>query len=361
MAVPYTFGTATSSIPLSQLDSNFATAITLGSTNVYLGNTTTTLVGFANLSSTLITSPTHNSGTTLSLQTGGTTGLYIDASQNVGIGTSSPVNKLVTASNVANSKIEIQNTSTAASTSKTSALQFSGTDTAGTLKESGDIYIIPADNNYVGSNMLFYTRGSDTIAERMRIDTSGNVAIGNTAAYGSAKFTVSQSAASNPGIAVNQTAASPTVNTFWSSYNAAASTSFVHFYATTSANTIANFQILGNGNTQNSNNSYGAISDIKLKENIVDASPKLADLMQVKIRNYTFKSDNGENKQIGVIAQELETIFPSMIDEVYDRDTNGNALGTKTKSVKYSVFVPMLIKAIQELKAEFDAYKASHP
>ena len=43
MAVPYTFATATTSIPLSQLDSNFATAITLGNTAVYLGNTTTSL------------------------------------------------------------------------------------------------------------------------------------------------------------------------------------------------------------------------------------------------------------------------------------------------------------------------------
>ena len=43
MAVPYTFGTATSSIPLSQLDSNFSTAITLGNTAIQLGNTATTL------------------------------------------------------------------------------------------------------------------------------------------------------------------------------------------------------------------------------------------------------------------------------------------------------------------------------
>jgi hypothetical protein len=43
MAVPYTFGTATASIPLSQLDSNFATTITLGNTAVQLGNTVTTL------------------------------------------------------------------------------------------------------------------------------------------------------------------------------------------------------------------------------------------------------------------------------------------------------------------------------
>lgn len=43
MTVPYTFATATSSIPLSQLDSNFNTGITIGNTSVTLGNTVTTL------------------------------------------------------------------------------------------------------------------------------------------------------------------------------------------------------------------------------------------------------------------------------------------------------------------------------
>ena len=43
MAVPYTFGTATAAIPLSNLDSNFATPITLGNTAIQLGNTVTTL------------------------------------------------------------------------------------------------------------------------------------------------------------------------------------------------------------------------------------------------------------------------------------------------------------------------------
>ena len=43
MAVPYTFATATSAIPLSQLDNNFATAITMGNTAVQLGNTITTM------------------------------------------------------------------------------------------------------------------------------------------------------------------------------------------------------------------------------------------------------------------------------------------------------------------------------
>jgi hypothetical protein len=43
MAVPNIFGTATAAIPLSQLDQNFDTEITLCNTSVYLGNTTTSL------------------------------------------------------------------------------------------------------------------------------------------------------------------------------------------------------------------------------------------------------------------------------------------------------------------------------
>ena len=123
--------------------------------------------------------------------------------------------------------------------------------------------------------------------------------------------------------------------------------------------------IYGNGNVVNINNSYGVLSDVKLKENIVDATPKLENLLKVKIRNYNLIGE--ETKQIGVVAQELEEIFPSMVEEVEDfkevevEDEEGNfkkerqSLGTTTKSVKMSVFVPMLIKAVQELSAKVSA------
>jgi hypothetical protein len=120
-------------------------------------------------------------------------------------------------------------------------------------------------------------------------------------------------------------------------------------------NTTDRLVIYSNGNIQNTNNSYGALSDEKLKENIVDATDKLEDLKQVKIRNYNFI---GEDKnQIGVIAQELETIFPSMVEDIQDQDAEGNLLETSTKSVKYSVFVPILIKAIQEQQTIIDDLK----
>ncbi|CAB4152660.1 Intramolecular chaperone auto-processing domain containing protein [uncultured Caudovirales phage] len=125
------------------------------------------------------------------------------------------------------------------------------------------------------------------------------------------------------------------------------------------------FKVLSNGNVQNLNNVYAAISDSKLKENIVDSPPKLDQLCQVRIVNYNLKGDESKAKLIGVVAQELESVFPGLVEEnkdiKFDENNNEIDLGTTTKSVKYSVFVPLLIKAIQELKAEFEEYKASHP
>jgi hypothetical protein len=111
------------------------------------------------------------------------------------------------------------------------------------------------------------------------------------------------------------------------------------------------------GNITNQNNSYGQISDEKLKENIVDATSKLDGLMQLEIKNFNFIGD--DKKQLGVIAQQVETIFPNLIDERKDtHPTTNEDLGTTTKSVKYSVFVPMLIKAMQEQQTIIDDLKS---
>jgi hypothetical protein len=67
MAVPYTFGTATAAIPLSQLDSNFNTAITIGNTAVQLGNTITS---FANV--TLVNATVTSLSTPITAAQGGT-------------------------------------------------------------------------------------------------------------------------------------------------------------------------------------------------------------------------------------------------------------------------------------------------
>jgi hypothetical protein len=107
------------------------------------------------------------------------------------------------------------------------------------------------------------------------------------------------------------------------------------------------FVVYNNGNVQNTNNSYGAISDIKLKENIVDANSQWDDLKALQVRSYNFK-EGQTHTQIGLIAQEVELVSPGLVTESPDRDEEGNDLGTVTKSVNYSVLYMKAVKALQE-------------
>ena len=146
--------------------------------------------------------------------------------------------------------------------------------------------------------------------------------------------------------------------------------------------------ILANGAFQSATNVYGSTSDIKLKEKIVNTSPKLDKLMQVQVRNFNYIGQ--EDKQIGVIAQEIEEIFPSLVFETKDtkqvevtkeriipaveevKDEEGNVIteakpesieeyietetqetGEVTKNVKYSIIYMMMLKGMQEMRAEY--------
>ena len=207
---------------------------------------------------------------------------------------------------------------------------------------------------HTGGYHGFYTATSGTATERMRITSGGNVGIG-TSSPTTAKLHMLYSSSTDAGLYAESSSTNYTGTLIQSLTYTAAGTGWNHFVGYSNIGGTVNVKIIGNGNIQNANNSYGAISDIKLKENIIDASPKLNDLLKVKIRNYNLIGS--ETKQIGVIAQEIEQIFPAMIEETIDIDKDGNDLGTTTKSVKYSVFVPMLVKAIQEQQKQIEELK----
>ena len=86
--------------------------------------------------------------------------------------------------------------------------------------------------------------------------------------------------------------------------------------------------------------SYGVSSDERLKENIVDASSQLDLINNIRVREFDWKV-NGYH-EVGMIAQELNTVVPSVVQE------GGDDITEQPWTVDYGKLTPYLIKAIQE-------------
>ena len=276
--------------------------------------------------------------------------MTITANGNVGIGTSTPT------SGAGWTPTLVLNATSAALVVK----GINGQENS--FGTSNGLYIDSLGNSTgTNNNIIFRTTNSNSdfsAVQRMVITSVGTMYVGAS---------------------VDSAATSTFVSGF-NGFGAKVSNNAFFLFTGLNSSDVRTFYVLGTGDVKNTNNSYGAISDIKIKENIEDATPKLDDLMRVKVRKYNLIGDN--RKQIGVIAQELEEVFPAMVDELEDfeevevpqLDEKGNEIlneegevftqkqrvskGTSTKSVKYSVFVPMLIKAIQELKQEIEILKS---
>ncbi len=96
-------------------------------------------------------------------------------------------------------------------------------------------------------------------------------------------------------------------------------------------------------------------SDRTLKTAIQDATPKLADVMRLKVRNFewdeTFRPAKKGKKHIGFIAQEFEEVFPALVTEHDIAPGNPKEEGYEPnmkKALKEAKLIPILVKAIQE-------------
>ena len=139
-------------------------------------------------------------------------------------------------------------------------------------------------------------------------------------------------------------------------------TNYRHINCTKNSSSAGIFVVYGNGNVANANNSYGSTSDVKLKENIVDANSQWDDVKQLRVRNFNFIADSNKTKLLGLVAQEAETVCPSLVQNIKDleEDENGNKTetGTVTKELKYSVLYMKAIKCLQEAQARIETLEA---
>ena len=86
-------------------------------------------------------------------------------------------------------------------------------------------------------------------------------------------------------------------------------------------------------------------SDARLKANIVSLGATLT-LLQIDGKSYTMKKDENKKQKIGLLAQDIEKVFPELVSE-----SNG------IKSVNYQGLVPVLINALKEQQSEIDELK----
>ena len=117
------------------------------------------------------------------------------------------------------------------------------------------------------------------------------------------------------------------------------------------SNTVSEFsgnagqiRIRGDGDAENTNNSYGAISDRTLKENETSAKSQWDDVKALEIKNYNLIA-YPDRPQLGVIAQDLES---AGMTGLVKTDSEG------IKSVKYSVLYMKAVKALQEAMTKIE-------
>jgi len=188
---------------------------------------------------------------------------------------------------------------------------------------------------------------SGSSVERSRIDSSGNLLVGTTANTNGSRIFVVPSANTSPAFAcqgVTGDVANPAA--IFGKFDNNTTTSQILVRFTVNNNTAGSGQITANGaNTA----AFGSYSDERLKENIVDLAPQLANIMALRPVEFDYIESEGGGHQTGFIAQNMESIYPDVVGERED--------GMKMIA-GWSKTEARLVKAIQEQQAIIESLKA---
>ena len=186
-----------------------------------------------------------------------------------------------------------------------------------------------------GGTVQFYTES----AERMRIDSNGNLLVGTTTVLNSAKLTIVNA---NPQIVARHGAA--TAGQYW---NTPYIDSNNQIYIINQNNTGV---AMASGAT-----AWSANSDERLKDIIEPITSALEGVQSLRAVKYSWKSDAEKVAHVGLIAQDVQKVLPEI---VHSAKLPLSTDETKYLSVAYTEVIPLLVAAIQELSAKNDALEA---
>jgi Chaperone of endosialidase len=407
MAVPNIFANVTTSIPLSQLDTNFATAITLGNTAVYLGNTTTTI---GNL--TLTNANVSSVSTPIAPAQGGT-GLATLTANNVLIGNGTGNVTFVAPGTTGNALISNGTVWASSAVPAGSAATQTALGTVYGLNSTASPYnsfygyqagnsATLNNNTYIGYQAAYTGGNNDNVAIGYKaLYTEGNTGNGQNVAIGSGASQVSLASAYNnvyvgyhAGIVATSGASNTCVGATAGRQITTAggvtcvgadagaglttgnSGTYIGAGVTASSTSAANEIVIGPGNGPtgkgsntgfiqpngggvyqgNNSSSWSTTSDFRLKKNIVDNNEGLDKISQIRVRNFEYRTAeevtelpshtviDKQGVQLGVIAQELQQICPDCVKEE----------STGVISVDSDNIFWHMVNAIKDLKALID-------
>jgi hypothetical protein len=293
--------------------------------------------------------------------------MVLTSDGNVGIGTTAPINEFhvavdgawggassslhsIITSNDGDNGIGIYSGNT-----KNGYIRFGDTDS----QSAGGFNYDHNDNS-----LKIRTAGTD----RWKMDSIGRIQCGNSTSFGGTLGYLNVKGLSNTrGFQVYQPTTSTTAGQYMGFSNVGGTQTNVS-------------KIESNGDFQSATNSYGSLSDERLKT-IEPARDYLADLQKLEVKNFrltsnfvptqvTVTDDEGNEtteehptegafverdeadyspKQLGLIAQQVEEHIPGLVKE----DDYG------VKALRYSVLVPMLLQAVQTLTARIETLETA--
>ena len=273
------------------------------------------------------------------------TAMIIDDHQHVGIGDTSPITNLTVGGSV-NGRV---------------GFHIFNTDTTGNSAyaqlnlghEQGGFTGGYISHHYDGQ-MKVWNRDNDPLSlatnntERMRIHAGGEVTIGTTTALSNAKLTVDGGdmmvQGANNSCGISDLLPGYTRGDYGVIYSTAN-----HIYFKVGSSYIS--YINGGDGTFN-------VSDSRIKENIATLTGTLDKVKQLRGVSFTWKDteERGTDTKIGLIAQEVEAVYPQLVDDgALPKDNEGN---DPLKSVNYAHLTSVLIEAIKELDTKLTAAEA---
>jgi hypothetical protein len=254
---------------------------------------------------------------------GTTTNAVLTSSGNVGIGTSSPTNRLTVNGG----------------TGSTPTIRLNGgasaDDNALISSKYNLVLGCNADGNISSRAITFV----NSTTEYVRIDSSGNLLVNATSNGGNGKFYVTNT---NDCIQAYTTGAS--------GFGVVCRTAYTSSNGNLQAFVNSSGSIVGSITTNNSTTSFNTSSDYRLKENIAPMTGCLAKVLALKPVTYKWKESGLESQ--GFIAHELAEICSDAVNGTKDQvDADGNPV---YQGIDTSFLVATLTAAIQELSAKND-------